>query len=70
MKTPEEKERRRRRAALLRNPPRRFKTAEAAAQAGAILAELQLIHNSSRLTGAKKHELFVRGAKQLSELPQ
>jgi hypothetical protein len=38
--------------------------------AGRILAELHIIHDAPHLTGATKHMLFVRGAKQLSELPQ
>jgi hypothetical protein len=55
-----------RRLALLRNPPavkpenRKLRIV--------IMAELALIHNNPRLIGAKKHELFMRGAKQLSEL--
>jgi hypothetical protein len=62
------KQRRVMRAALLRNPPR-FRTAASHFKAAIILAELALIHNSSRLNGAMKHELFSRGAKQLGELP-
>jgi hypothetical protein len=48
----------------LRNPPRKVNRHAA----GAILAELALIHDNPRLTGDKKHELFIRGAKQLAEL--
>jgi hypothetical protein len=69
MKTDDSRQRRARRAALLRNPPR-YKDKASALIAGRILAELHLIHHSSRLTGDTKHELFVRGAKQLAELPQ
>jgi hypothetical protein len=68
MKTAEERQRRMRRAALLRNPPK-YRDAASAVIAGRILAELHLIHKSSRLNGDTKHALFVRGAKQLSELP-
>ena len=62
------KQRRAARAALLRNPPR-FRTAKSHFKAAIILAELALIHKSSRLNGATKHTLFERGAKQLGELP-
>lgn len=58
------KQRQRARVALLHNPPRKRDRFGAAV----ILAELALIHNNPRLTGAQKHELFTRGAKQLSEL--
>jgi hypothetical protein len=60
---PMRKQRSARRVALLRTKPR--SRAEAV-----ILAELALIHKSSRLSADTKHELFVRGAKQLSELPK
>ena len=55
--------RRKARLALLRNPPRKKDYA-----AMIILAELALIHDNPRLSGDTKHELFMRGAKQLSEL--
>lgn len=61
------RQRRTLRANLLRNPP---KFRESAVMAGRILAELHIIHDAPHLTGATKHMLFVRGAKQLSELPQ
>jgi hypothetical protein len=69
MKTSEDRQRRRRRAALLRNPPR-FSNAKSMIAASIIMAELALIHKSTNHTGAVKHKLFMRGAKQLSELPQ
>jgi hypothetical protein len=34
------------------------------------MAELHLIHDSPRLRGDTKHMLFMRGAHQLSELPE
>jgi hypothetical protein len=55
------------RAALLNNPPR-FRTARCHRMAALILAEMALIHKSSRLTGETKHQLFLRGCKQLNEL--
>lgn len=64
MKTPGLRMRRSRRLALLRNPPR----VKDKALGAAIMAELKLIHDNSRLDGDTKHYLFMRGAKQLSEL--
>jgi hypothetical protein len=55
------------RANLLRNPPK-FKSRAAAFAAGIIMAELALIHKSSRMTGETKESLFCRGANQLSKL--
>jgi hypothetical protein len=56
------------RKALLRNPPRVL--GKNRSEAIAVLSELALIHNSSRLDGATKHELFERGAAQLAKLCQ
>lgn len=66
MKNPAARLQRARRLALLRNPPEVKK--ENRPLRAAIMAELALIHDSPRLAGDKKHELFERGAKQLSEL--
>ena len=66
---PSVRRRRTLRANLFRNPPR-FASVQSKAMAGRIMAELHLIHDSSRLRGDTKHMLFMRGAKQLSELPQ
>jgi hypothetical protein len=66
MKTPEARMQRARRLVLLRNPP--SVKADNRPLRAAIMAELALIHNNPRLAGNKKHELFLRGAKQLSEL--
>lgn len=63
------KQRRLARVALLRNPPR-FRIAASHYKAAIILAELALIHKSSRLDGATKQSLFERGCKQLNELPK
>jgi len=57
---PTVRQRRAMRRNLLRNPPHKARPE--------VMAELALIHDNPRLTGAKKHELFMRGAKQLSEL--
>jgi hypothetical protein len=67
--SPEVRRRRALRANLLRNPPK-FRNHESVALAGRIMAELHLIHDSSRLRGDTKHMLFMRGAKQLAELPE
>ena len=66
MKTPGARLQRARRLALLRNPP--SVKPENRPLRAAIMAELALIHNNPRLAGDKKHALFERGAKQLSEL--
>jgi hypothetical protein len=58
------RQRRTYRANLLRNPPHAMNRFAA----GAILAELALIHDNPHLSGDKKHQLFVRGVKQLTEL--
>ncbi len=63
MKTAEARRQRAARVALLRNPPQ----VKDRALGAAVLAELALIHNNPRLTGATKHALFVRGAAQLSK---
>jgi hypothetical protein len=55
------RQRRTARANLLRHTKAR--TAEAIA----VLAELSLIRLNPRLTGAIKHELFTRGAEQLTK---
>jgi len=55
------------RANLLRNPPR-FASIHSRATADCIMAELHLIHDSSRLRGDTKHMLFTRGATQLAGL--
>lgn len=55
--------RRRARANLLREKPHNIKCAT-------VMAELALIHDASRLNGATKHVLFVRGAHQLKVLGQ
>lgn len=57
------RQRRAYRAALLRMRPR---TAEALV----VLFELRKIQKNPRLTGAKKHELFVRGAQQIHQVSQ
>lgn len=59
---------RKRRANLLRNPPPAPKKPGDRALYGAVMAELFMIHRSSRLTGDTKHRLFERGAKQLAQL--
>jgi hypothetical protein len=69
MKSGDERQRRNARHNLLRNPPR-FRTAASHYKAAVIMAELALIHKSSRLDGATKHSLFERGCKQLNELPK
>jgi hypothetical protein len=57
------RQRRTARANLLRHAKAR--TAEAIA----VLAELSLIRLNPRLIGAVKHELFTRGAEQLTKEP-
>ena len=62
--------RRTQRANLLRNPPRlpRGASSTAHAEFGAIMAEMFMISRSPRLNGDTKHNLFVRGASQISQL--